>query len=167
MAVVTICSDFGAQGKKILSFSLPPLFLHLPWSDGTGCHDLRFLNVEFYLFIYFSGFIPFLLSGEAVAVEDPLQGGFHHPAAGVRNQQNLRCASPRRRRCSPFAWMLSFKPAFSLSSFNLIKRLFSSYLLSAIRVVSSAYLRLLIFLPEILIPACNSSSPAFHMMHST
>ena len=46
-----------------------------------------------------AGFIPLLLSGEAVAVEDPLQGGFHHPAAGVRNQENLRCASPRRRRC--------------------------------------------------------------------
>ena len=43
-------------------------------------------------------------------------------------------------------WMLSFKPAFSLSSFTFFKRLFSSSLLSAIRVVSSAYLRLLIFL---------------------
>ena len=39
--------------------------------------------------------------------------------------------------------MLSFKPAFSLSSFTLAKRLFSSYSLTAIRVVSSAYLRLL------------------------
>ena len=46
-------------------------------------------------------------------------------------------------------WMLSFKPAFSLSSFNFNKRLFSSSLLSAIRVVSSAYLRLLTFLPGI------------------
>ena len=36
--------------------------------------------------------------------------------------------------------------------------------LSAIRVVSSAYLRLLIFLLAILIPACVSSSPAFLMM---
>ena len=44
-------------------------------------------------------------------------------------------------------WMLSFKPAFSLSSFTFIKRLFSFSSLSAIRVVSSAYLRLLIFLP--------------------
>ena len=35
-------------------------------------------------------------------------------------------------------WMLSFKPAFSLSYFTFIKRLFSSSLLSAIRVVSSA-----------------------------
>ena len=62
--------------------------------------------------------------------------------------------------------MLSFKPAFSLSSFTFIKRLFSSSLLSAIRVVSSAYLRLLIFLPAILIQACTSSSPAFHMRYS-
>ena len=56
-------------------------------------------------------------------------------------------------------WMLSFKPTFSLPSFTFIKRLFSSSL-SAIRVVSSAYLRLLIFLPAIMIPACASSSPA-------
>ena len=61
-------------------------------------------------------------------------------------------------------WMLSFKPTFSLSSFTL-KRFFSSSL-SAIRVVSFAYLRLLIFLPAILIPACVSSSPAFHMIYS-
>ena len=50
-------------------------------------------------------------------------------------------------------WKLGFKPAFSLSSFTLVKRLFISSLLSAIRVVSSAYLRLLLFLPAILIPA--------------
>ena len=42
--------------------------------------------------------------------------------------------------------MLSFKAEFSLSSFTFIKKLFSSSLLSIIRVVSSAYLRLLIFL---------------------
>ena len=79
--------------------------IYLPWSDGTRCHDLSFLNVE-------------------------------------------------------------FKPTFSLSSFTFIKRLFSSSLLSAIRVVSSAYLRLLIFLPAILIPAYASSSLAFHVMYS-
>ena len=63
-------------------------------------------------------------------------------------------------------WMLSFKSAFSLFSFTLIKRLFSSSSLSAVRVVLSAYLRLLVFLLEILIPACNSSSPSFHVMYS-
>ena len=102
MAAVTICSDFGGSQNKVwYCFHCFPIFF--PWSDGTGCHDLRFLNVE---------------------------------------------------------------PTFSLSTFPFIKRLFSSTSLSAIRVVSSAYLRLLLFLLAILIPACASSSPAFHMMYS-
>ena len=136
--------------------------------------------------------------------------------------------------------MLSFKPAFSLSSFTLIKKFFSSSLISAIRVASSAcvcvlitqscwapcnlmvcsssgssvcgflqarilewfaisfskgssrprdqtlvscisgrffticatreayflHKRLLVYLLAILIPACDSSSPAFRMMYS-
>ena len=57
-------------------------------------------------------------------------------------------------------WMLRFKPTFSLSSFTLLLLHF------CIRVVSSVHLRLLIFLPAILIPACASSSPEFCMMYS-
>ena len=53
-------------------------------------------------------------------------------------------------------WMLNCKPTFSLSSFTFINRLFSSSSLSAMRVVSSAYLRLLTFLSAILILACAS-----------
>ena len=103
MAAVTICGDFRAQENKVCHcFHCFPIYL--PWSDGTGCYNLHFLNVE-------------------------------------------------------------FKPAFSLSSFTFIKRLFSSSLF-AIRVVSSAYLRLLVFLPAILILACASFSLAFHMMCS-
>ena len=101
MATITIYSDFGAQKNKV-SHCFP---IYLPCSDGTGCHDLSSLNVE-------------------------------------------------------------FKPTFSLSSFPFIKRLFSSSSLSAIRVVSFACLRLLIFLPAILILACALSSPAFLMMYS-
>ena len=63
-------------------------------------------------------------------------------------------------------WRLSFKPAFLLSSFTVIKRLFSFTSLSAIRVVSSTCLRLLIFLPETLILAYVSSSLAFCMIYS-
>ena len=65
---------------------------------------------------------------------------------------------------------------FSFSGCSVLSQLFHSLLslsprdfsssLSAIRVVSSAYLRLLIFFPAILILACASSSPAFHMMYS-
>ena len=62
-------------------------------------------------------------------------------------------------------WMLSFKPGFSLSSFTFIKRLFSSSSLSVKRVVSSAYLRLLIFPPAILIPACASCSLAKYYIY--
>ena len=47
-----------------------------------------------------------------------------------------------------------------------MERLFSSSSLSANRVVSSAYLRVLLFLLAILIPACESSSLAFLMMYS-
>ena len=60
---------------------------------------------------------------------------------------------------------ISFKPKFSLFFFTFIKRLFTSSL-SAIRVVSSACLRLLIFFPGILIPACASSSSAFCKTYS-
>ena len=62
--------------------------------------------------------------------------------------------------------MLSSKPAFSLSSFTRIKRCYGFSSRSAIRVVVSAYLRLLIFLPAILIPACASTSPTFLMKYS-
>ena len=67
---------------------------------------------------------------------------------------------------SPRKKSLSLSPHLFVFSFTFIKRLFSSSLLSALRVVSSAYLKLLIFLTAVLIPACASSSPAFHMMYS-
>ena len=60
--------------------------------------------------------------------------------------------------------MLSFKPVSSLSSFTFIKRICFSSSISVIRVVSSVYLRLLIFLLEILILTCDSSSLTFHMI---
>ena len=101
MSAVTTCSDFGAPKNNVCHcFHCVPIYL--PWSDGTRCYDLSFLNAE----------------------------------------------------------------TFLLSSFTFIKRLFSSSSLSAIRVVSSAYLRSLIFLPAILIATCASPSPAFQMMYS-
>ena len=62
--------------------------------------------------------------------------------------------------------IFSFKPTFSLPSFTFIRRFFSSSLLSATRVVSSAHLRLLISLLPILISACDSSSLTFLLMCS-
>ena len=60
--------------------------------------------------------------------------------------------------------MLSFKPAFH--SFTFFDRLFSSSSIFAIRVVPSVYLKSLIFLLEILISACDSSSQALFKMYS-
>ena len=76
--------------------------VYLPWSDGTGCHDLHFLNVEF-LASFFT---------------------------------------------------LTFITRLSISS------------LSALRVVSSVCLGLLIFLPTVLITTFASFSLAVHMMYS-
>ena len=104
MGAVIICSGFGAPQNKVSHyFHCFPIYL--PWSDGTKCHDLHFLNVE-------------------------------------------------------------FKPDVSLSFFIFITRLFSFSSSSAIRLVTSAYLRLLIFLPANVIPACALSSRAFHMMYT-
>jgi len=46
MAAVTVHSDFGAQENKICHcYHFSPIYL--PRSDGTRCHDLSFLKVEF------------------------------------------------------------------------------------------------------------------------
>ena len=66
-------------------------------------------------------------------------------------------------RCCDLSFF-NVKPAFSFSS--IIKRLFRFSSLSVMRVVSFKYLRFLIFLLAILIPACDSSSLEFHMAYS-
>ena len=55
---------------------------------------------------------------------------------------------------------LTFKPTFSLYSFTFIKKLFSSSPFSVIRVVSPAYLRLLLFLLAILISSLCFFQPS-------
>ena len=47
MAAVTMCSDFGTQENKVC-YCCHCFPIYLPWSDGTGCHDLYFLNVVFF-----------------------------------------------------------------------------------------------------------------------
>ena len=45
MVAITICSDFGAQKNKV-SHCFHCFPIYLPWSVGTRCHDLIFLNFE-------------------------------------------------------------------------------------------------------------------------
>ena len=105
MAVVTICRWCPRAQENKICHCFHFFLNYLPWSNGTGCHDLIF-------------------------------------------------------------WMLVFKPNFSLSSITFIKRFFGSSLPSAIKVASSAYVRLLMFLLAILIPACASSSLVFCKIYS-
>ena len=46
MAVVTLSTVIWVQENKICN-CLHFFPIYLPWSDGIGCHDLRFLNAEF------------------------------------------------------------------------------------------------------------------------
>ena len=63
-------------------------------------------------------------------------------------------------------WMFEFQSNFFTLHFHFHQEDLNSSSPSAIMVTSSVYLRLLIFLPAILIPACHSSSPVFHIMYS-
>ena len=46
MTAVTNCSDFRAQEEEICYYFHLSL-LCMPWSNGTGCHDLSFLIFNF------------------------------------------------------------------------------------------------------------------------
>ena len=99
MAVVTICSDSGAQENKICHcFHCFPIYL--PWSDRTWCHDLSFLNVEFCLFL-----ILFLTLQYCI--------GF----AWICHRYTRVPHPEPSSLLPPCTIPLSFKAAFSLSSF--------------------------------------------------
>ena len=58
MAALTLLSDFEAQENKMCHcFHVSPFYL--PWSDGTECHDLSFLNVK-----HNAGFFTVIISEE-------------------------------------------------------------------------------------------------------
>ena len=133
------------EPPKIKSVTVSIVSIYLPWSDGTWL----WVKSGSWWWTGRPGMLQFMGSQRV-----------RHYWVTELNWTELMGADAM---ISVF-WMLSFKPTYSLSSFTFIKRLFSSSSLSAIRVVSSTYMRLLIFLLAILIPACDSSSPAFLMM---
>ena len=69
--------------------------------------------------------------------------------------------------CHPMDCSPSGSSIYGILQAKILKWVAISSLLYANRVVSSIHLRLLIFLPSILISACASSSPAFHRMDIT
>ena len=134
-----------------------PLFpFYLPWSDESKCHDL---------------FHPHEVKVKVTQSCPTLYNPMDYTVHGILQARILEwVAFPFSRGSSqPRDWIqvslilqvdsLPAKPP--RKPFILINRLFNSFSLSAIRVVSSAYLRLLIFLLATLIPACASSNPDF------
>ena len=151
-------------GKPQWTSSFPTMMTQ--WDYPTRMKTLSLgggkLSLPFLLwFFYPPAHSPLLRVLGAGALDDPKGWDGEGGRRGFRMENT----------CTPVAdsfqgMNVSFTSAFSFSSFTLLKRLFSSSSLSAITVVSAAYLRLLIFLLLILIPACDSSSPAFHMRYS-
>ena len=163
MAAVTICSDLGAQENK-KSLTVSP----------STCHVVMVPDAMILVFnMLFRLVIAFLPRSKNLLIS-----WLQSPSAEILEPKKIKSVSVSivyPSICHELMgldvmnfvfWMLSFKPTFSPFCFTFIKRLRSSSPLSAVRVVTSVDLRLLIFFPAILIPDCASSSPAFHMMYS-
>ena len=218
MAAITICSDFGAQEKKICHcFHFFPIYL--PWSDGTRCLDLIAVQgtlksllqhhsskssvLRHSAFFIVQCSHPYMTTEKTIAVTIWIFAGkvmsllfnrlprfvigflpkskylwisWLQPLSKVilepKKLKSVTVSTFTPCICHEVVgtqfiilifWMLSSKPAFSLFSFTLIKRLFGSSSLSAFRVVLSAYLRLLIFLLAVLILAWHFACCTLHI----
>ena len=178
-------SQFFTWGGQSIGVSALPSVLpintqdwSLEWTDWTSLQSRGLSRVFSNTTVQKHQFFSTQLSSQSNSSKHLLISWLQSPSAVIVEPKkmkpaNLTTVSPSicHEVMGPDAmilvfWMFSFKPTFSLSSFTVIKRLFSSCLLSAIQVVSPAYLRLLIFLLAFLIPACASSSPAFLVMYS-
>ena len=74
MTAVTICIDFGAQ-ENTVCFCSHCFPISLPWSDGTGCHDLRQshpFTLDKYLPCGVCASLPILLQPEMLSLSCPL-----------------------------------------------------------------------------------------------
>ena len=169
MAGVTICSDFGAQENKSVT-ALLPLFPHLfcpmkwwswmPWSQCFECcilcHSIISLcepldnsppgsSVHG---IFQTRILKWVAISSFNGSTWPTDWTHICSVSCIGRQILYHCATWEAQL------NVEFKPIFSRFSFTFIKKLFSSSSLSVLRVASFAYLKLLIFLLGILIPAC-------------
>ena len=172
MAAVTVFSDFESESERssVVSDSLRPHGLYSPWNSpgqNTGVGSLSLLQGIFPT----QGLNPGLPHSRWILYQLSYEGS---PFTDFRAPKNKICQFfhffpfylpwSDGTKCHGLSFFnVAFQASFH-SPFTLNKRLFSSSSLSAMRMVSSAYLRLLIFLLAILIPACDSSKLTFSMM---
>ena len=145
--------QFESINSSVLSLLYSPTFtcIHDCWKD----HSLEYTDFcqqsDVFAFNTLSRFVTALVPRS----NHPLISWLQSPSTVILEHKK------KNEVMGLDAMIFSFKPVFSLSSFFFIKRIFSFSSISAIRGVSSAYLRLLILLLAILILACGSSSRHF------
>ena len=160
MAVITICSAFGAPQNKVWHcFHCFPIYF--PWSDGS-------FKPIFSLSTF--TFIKRLFSSSSLS--SPVAQRLKRlPAMQETQVRSLGWEDPLEKEVathsSILAWRIPWMEEPGGLQFTGSQRVGHDWAtslslsLSAIRVMSSSYLRLLLFLPAVLIPACDSSSPTF------
>ena len=142
--------DFGAQENEILHNHFQFFPIYLPLNDRTGCHDLSFfwmlsLKPAFSLFSF--TFIKRFFSSSSLSA--------------IKVVCSVAQSCPTL--CDPKA--VAYKAPLCMKFSRQEYWIGLPFPAPGIKAVSSAYLRLSIFFPAILIPACESSIPVFHMMY--
>ena len=125
------------EPKKIICHCFHFFPIYLPWSDETGYHDLRFWGffvVVFFFFFKFYYYYYFTLQyciGFVIHHWDDPEGWYGQGGGrGVQDWEHVYTVADSCW-CMAKRWVLN--QFFSLSSFTVIKRLFSSSSRSAIR----------------------------------
>ena len=142
--------QFKSINSSVLTFLYDPTFtsIHDYWKNHSLNRQTFVSKVTSLLFNMLSRFVIAFLPRSKHLLTSWLQS----PSAVILKPKKINSVtvstSIYHNVMGPDAmilgfWMLSFKPAFSLSFFTFIKRLFSFCLLSAIRVMSSAFLILI------------------------
>ena len=115
-AAVTICSDFGAPQNKV-SHHFHCFPICLPWGDGSGCHDLNFLNDEFQANFSLSSFtfIKRLFSSSSLSVISVVSSAYPRllifllailiPACASSSSLHDRPVNPRAEALNQRIWL--------------------------------------------------------------
>ena len=160
MIAVTVYSDFGAQENKWSEVKVAQLYLTL--CDSNGIIQARI--VEWVAFPFSRESNQDLLHCRWILYQQSYERSQSLSLFPLFPHLLAMMWWDRMPWSFFFEWVLS--QLFHSPLFTFIKRLFSYSSLSAIRVVSSPYLGLLISLLAFFNPACASSSPAFCVMYS-